>query len=282
MKALRLRTLLLLTSLLLNSTAPIAASSAADLVVANELVADPGPLGQGGSLSRLPRGEKVFISGILSNRGESPADSVELVLFVNGIATDTLTYPRVIVGIEIPFIFAWEPIRSGDFIIRASADPDRRVSEVTAANNSASRRINVRLAAEVSTARRDSRTAPPSPPVIQGETNPRLPDLLFTEELTVYPDARVGLPVSVSATILNGGDTDAGKFTVRLDADGVTQELPGSGALRPGEWTSVVFRWIPRRGGRRRVVVTIDPDDAVAESLPDNNRAVKSVRVRPR
>ncbi|RLT43945.1 MAG: hypothetical protein DWI57_03745, partial [Chloroflexi bacterium] len=115
---------------------------------------------------------------------------------------------------------------------------------------------------------------------------PALPDLVISEDdITFDPSSPVmGESVQVTVTVANKGTADATDVVVGLS------DLNGSGAIgQPvtipsipvGESGSASFSYdTTDKAGERRIQAAVDPNNAIAESDEENNRAAKVLKVR--
>ena len=149
---------------------------------------------------------------------------------------------------------------AGSRIIRVIADPTDAIGE----SNEQDNRITKNLAIKP----------------------PALADLVVQEsDITFTPNSPVlGESVRVTVTVANRGTADAAEVLVALT------DLSGGGGIgQPvtiasipvGGSASVEFTYdTTDKAGERRIQATADPENAIAESNEENNRAVKLLKVR--
>jgi hypothetical protein len=144
----------------------------------------------------------------------------------------------------------------GDTEVRAVVDPFNRTAESNESNNTASALIPVRTR----------------------------PDLHVTAIELSNPLLMAGETVTVTLTLSNTGQTDAGAQTVALynaNPDSGGAELGvHEGSPQPGESaTTVQFQWTPTAPGPYRLFSLSDKEGAVNESDEGNNRTWQDVYV---
>lgn len=103
-----------------------------------------------------------------------------------------------------------------------------------------------------------------------------LPDLTPT----LISVSKLGvLDYTVTATIENQGNVDAGKFKVELRADASLIDQIEVSSLSADASTTVTFEWKPTDTGIYTLKVTVDPDDVIEEIDETNNELTKSYGV---
>jgi subtilisin family serine protease len=119
-------------------------------------------------------------------------------------------------------------------------------------------------------------------PVVRDDEEPALPDLVVSGASASNNQARQGAKVTLTATIANSGDADAGASTTTFVLDDGT--AIGSAATPPvpaGGSAEVSVVWDTRAvNGERVITITADADDAVTEADEGNNTGTLTVTVR--
>ena len=97
----------------------------------------------------------------------------------------------------------------------------------------------------------------------------KTPDLTTTAINT--PELFVNQPSTITATIANIGDADAGSFNASLSANGVVVDTTNIPSLSAGDTTNVSFEWTPELGGDIELCVVADSANAIDEINEANN-----------
>jgi hypothetical protein len=109
---------------------------------------------------------------------------------------------------------------------------------------------------------------------------PPLPDLAITgSDIKLAPQSpKEGETVTITATIYNSGQVDAGTFTVRFLVDGTA--LPDLSVVTLGKGANIVREatW-KAKAGPHAIKVVIDPAGSVSESAKANNEASINISV---
>ena len=107
---------------------------------------------------------------------------------------------------------------------------------------------------------------------------PALPDLTIKEintPATIY----AGSPAVVTATVYNGGSSDAGSFNVTVYAGETLVETKTIASLAAGVSTNLEFTWTPAVAGEVTLKVIADVNNQIPEADETNNELTKMVTV---
>jgi archaellum component FlaF (FlaF/FlaG flagellin family) len=115
-----------------------------------------------------------------------------------------------------------------------------------------------------------------------------IPDLMVREGLDVSlktGETTIGVVANhsyvVEAEIKNKGTGISNETTATLHVNGALVETTNVPSISPLDATTVAFNWTPASGGAHLLNVTIDPDNAVNESIEFNNLLSQDVYVHP-
>ncbi len=212
-------------------------------------------------------GGKVAIYATILNTGNDDAN--DIIVLVQDVTDSRIPQP---VGTEqiIDLIRAGESgtVRvvfdntevAGTRIIRVIADPTDAISE----SNEQDNRITKSLAIKP----------------------PALADLVITESDIAFDPSSpvVGESVRVTVTVANNGTADATDVAVALadlSGGGVIGQPVTIASIPMGESGSASFSYdTTDKAGDRRIQASADPNNAIAESDEENNRAAKVLKVR--
>ncbi len=144
---------------------------------------------------------------------------------------------------------------TGDVPVRVVADPYNRVAETNDDNNEATASLTILTR----------------------------PDLHVTAIELSDPEPVAGQPVTVTLTISNAGQTDAGTSALALydgnpDDDG-TLLGEGTSAVGGESQTTLEFTWTPTAPGLYRLFAVSDRDDAVNEFDEGNNQSWEDIYI---
>ena len=105
----------------------------------------------------------------------------------------------------------------------------------------------------------------------------KTPDL--TTAAINVPELFVNQPSTVTATIANVGDADAGLFNVSLSADEAVVDTVNVPSLSAGNTTDVSFKWTPASAGDYELCVIADSDNTIPELDKTNNKMCTVVKI---
>ena len=213
--------------------------------------------------------DQVTVSATVLNNGtETAHDVIVQILDVSGggsvpVGTEQLLDAIPAGGggtVEVTYTDTGE---TGSRQIRVIVDPNDVIAELSERDNQATRGMVI------------------SPP--------QLPDVIVTEaNIEFDPENPVeGKETTISATIMNRGNANAKGFVVRfMDVtERVPQPIGGPqriDLLGANDSTSVAVTYdTSGKVGERKIRVVADPENAVKELDEENNRAEKTLNVRP-
>ncbi|NJN81426.1 MAG: hypothetical protein HC802_03510 [Caldilineaceae bacterium] len=212
-------------------------------------------------------GDPVTINAVVLNSGSADANEV-LVQFVD--VTDGVTLPigelQVIATIPAGASGVAQAIydstgRTGDRDIQVVVDPHNFVAESNESDNKATKKIAI--------------TAPPKPNLVMTTAN-----IGFDP-----PEPSDGDPVTINATVLNTGATDASDVVVQfvdgtgvssapIDAPQVLDSIPAGGSA-----TVQITYDTTGLSGSRTIEVIVDPNNAVPETDLSDNSAKATLKM---
>ncbi|MBL4888629.1 MAG: hypothetical protein JKX97_01250 [Candidatus Lindowbacteria bacterium] len=265
-----------------------------DLSVHLSMKVDPEPLGKGGALQFLNKGDRVYVSGKVQNLGEDPANDFKITMSVNGKVKSFIDVRRLRSNETRPYLFIWKPVVSGTSAIRITVDPQNTVKENGGNNNSFSRTVNVDFVREVKPKRikstddtttqwprRDTEVnsaveeKQPQPAIHKEE----IAELNYKKGISVWPKPRVNQLSTISALVINSGVRNAYGVKVELRIDGVSIGMRDLGTLPSGKIKKAFFSWRPKEQGTAKIELIIDPVNEVQETAEQNNTTQQFVKV---
>ncbi|HEV8360419.1 MAG TPA: CARDB domain-containing protein [Candidatus Thermoplasmatota archaeon] len=199
-------------------------------------------------------GQATTMGATLRNVGDRDAANVVVRFTEDDVVVGTQTVASIAAGATRAVSAAFNAGNEGTHTYEVRADPDNTIPEVSEANNAASKQLSLRFIG---------------------------PDLTFALDDPRFSDPRPSPDdtITVSATVRNIGEDDAGSFVVRFLDDGATfAEVPvASLALGGSQEVSADLLVVGERVHRVRVVA--DPDNAMREQSEDNNAAEQQLQV---
>ncbi|RLC86209.1 MAG: hypothetical protein DRI79_10345 [Chloroflexi bacterium] len=159
--------------------------------------------------------------------------------------------PGVPAGLTATAVISWHTLGfTGTVPVRVVVDPYNRLAETDEGNNQATAAFNILTR----------------------------PDLVVTDISLSDDEPVVGQPVTVTLTVRNAGQTDAGAFVVST-SDGVTETYISLIRLSAVSSVAATFTWTPTAPGLYRLFARADRDDAVDEYDEGNNDRWQEVYV---
>jgi hypothetical protein len=207
-------------------------------------------------------GDTIIITATIRNAG-SLATGLLTAAFYATPAGGTPWYigsafvPSVAASSQLPASIPWNTLGfTGPVTITATADPYNRVAESNETNNTAAAALTIRTRPDLS-----------------------IPAIALSDPAPV-----AGKPVTVTATLRNGGQTAAAGQTTTLyngspDAGGAAIGNRSVASIAGGESRAAVFTWTPARPGPYRLFARTDRTGVVGESDEGNNDAWLDVYV---
>ncbi|MEO8289743.1 MAG: CARDB domain-containing protein [Gaiellaceae bacterium] len=208
------------------------------------------------SLSANPvkAGDTVTITATLHNSSQDVGDGATVVKFsANGREIGRGTIDGIDPGSSETVAFNWDTSgQSGVQTIEVQVDPDNLLAEGNESDNTASIDLQV------------------------GGT-----DLaVASSSVSLSKTKIVGNDrVTITGVVHNASDVLAKNITVRFGDNGAEVARTQVATLAAGASATVTATWRPRTGGAHTVVVTADPDAAIAELDESNNTGSVSVNV---
>lgn len=213
-------------------------------------------------------GDRVTLHAVVRNNGVQDANGVT-VQFIDVTAGGNLPIgvPQMIDTVEAGGSgvaqVLWDSAgRTGERRVQVVVDPNNFIPETAEADNAAAAVLTI--------------AAPPAPNL-----------MLLAGNVKFSPaEPTQGNPVTITVTLINGGSAAATDVVVQLvDLTGgarpigpeqVIDELPAGANV-----TLNIAYDSTEEAGERRIQVTADPNDAIAETDEGDNRAVKVLTVSP-
>jgi parallel beta-helix repeat protein len=193
--------------------------------------------------------QSSVVNASIANVGTVDAGSFNVSLSADGAVVDTVSVASLGVGNDTNVSFQWTPASVGEVDLCVAADSDGTVDELNETNNETCVVVWVHA-----------------------------PDLVPT---AMTPDAFFpGKPNTITATVENMGDADAGSFNVALSANGAVVDTASVASLGISDSTEVSFSWTATVGDHELCVLA-DTDSEVDESDETNNELCKNVTVYP-
>ena len=189
-------------------------------------------------------GEEVTFTATVSNSGDGRAAASKLLFQVDGESAGAKLMPPIQPGESARADFTWTA-QAGQHVILVAADDNQTVSETNVNNNEFSILYDATVFVD-----------------------------LFVEDITWTPEKpSVGDAVAFSVTVGNGGNMDAGEFSVVLDRNGHEDVATLSGVAAGGS-SVVEFEWTAAPGAMNLVAVA-NARETLTEIDFDNNAASK-------
>ncbi|MGI6483737.1 MAG: DUF3344 domain-containing protein [Methanobacterium sp.] len=229
------------TNNILSQSATVSTPIMADITVSNL------------NLPETPQvGVTYTVTATVTNIGTANAGTFVVKLYDNNTQKQKITLPGLNVGESTTVTFNWTPTTAGNHVLSVIGDANHQITEIFENNN----QITATTTATEST----------------------LPDITVTN--LVLPENPVaGTTYTVTATVTNIGNGNAGTFVVKL-YDNNTQKqkitLPG---LNAGESTTVTFNWTPTTTGNHVLSVIGDANHQITETDESNNQVIKNTTV---
>jgi hypothetical protein len=207
-------------------------------------------------------GQLVPVQATLHNSGTANSGPLTVAFFATPPDGFGETYigsdfvPNVSAGLTITATIQWNTLGfTGDVPVRVKADPYDRVAETDEDNNEATASLTILTR----------------------------PDLHVTIIELSDPEPVAGQPVTVTLTISNAGQTDAGTSALALydgnPESGGTLVCERTAALAGENETALECTWTPTQPGSHRLFTISDRDDAVNEFDEGNNHSWEDVYV---
>ena len=189
------------------------------------------------------------VNASIANIGNADAGLFNVSLSAEGTVVDTANVESLGVGNDTNVSFQWTPSSIGEVDLCVVTDSDGTVDELNETNNETCVVVTV--------------VAPELVPTAMA------PDVFFP-----------GKPNTITVTVENIGDADAGSFNVALSVDGTEVDTASAASLSDGACTEVSFSWLATVGDHELCVLA-DSDSEVDESDETNNGLCKDVTVYP-
>jgi uncharacterized membrane protein len=84
--------------------------------------------------TKLTVGKIASFTATIGNKGELPAENVEITLYVDKKEVDTRNLPRIVVGDKKLVTFVW-PVSEGEHNVKVAVDPNNDIAETDETNN---------------------------------------------------------------------------------------------------------------------------------------------------
>ncbi|MGN0802125.1 MAG: CARDB domain-containing protein [Candidatus Faecivicinus sp.] len=202
-------------------------------------------------------GGMMTITATVKNQGSTAAGSSDLSLSGSGIATQRQSIGALAVGASKQLTFSVPaPDMAQTLTLTAFADCDEVVAESNEDNNTQSVSVEI--------------------------VKPLLPDLTVTSVTPAKASYRAGETVTISTTIKNQGEADAGSFVVRFSPSGTSAQTRTVSGLKVGESTTLTWTFTAPVLSETEVwliSVTADSTGVIAESDETNNSLSGSVTI---
>ena len=201
-------------------------------------------------------GQSATITATIKNQGNASAGSFKIRYYVDNqyIGDDTLTF-GLGAGSSDPETINFTAATSGNHNIKVVADSGSEISESSESNNT----------------REDT---------FYWNEPPR-PDLIV-QDISASTPLVVGKPATITVTLKNQGNADAGSFKVSYYADNTyIGEDSLTFGLGAGSTNKESASFTPTVGGNHTVRVVVDPDNRIQESDETNNVRSETFYVTP-
>lgn len=202
-------------------------------------------------------GKTMTFSITVKNQGTAASGSAFLSLSGNGISTYKQSIGALAVGGTKQLSFSIPaPSSAQTLSLTAFADCDEAVAESNENNNTKFLSVSI--------------------------IKPLLPDLTVTSVTPAKASYRAGETVTISTTIKNHGEADAGSFVVRFSPSGTSAQTRTVSGLKVGESTTLTWTFTAPVLSETEVwliSVTADSTGVIAESDEANNSLSGSVTI---
>ena len=202
-------------------------------------------------------GKTMSFSVTVKNQGTAASGSAYLSLSGNGISTYKQSIGALVVGGTKQLTFSVPaPSSAQTLTLTAFADCDEVITESNENNNT--RSVSVEI------------------------VKPLLPDLTVTSVTPAKTSYHAGETVTISTTVKNQGEVDAGSFVVRFSPSGTSAQTRTVSGLKVGESTTLTWTFTaPVLSATEvwRISVTADSTGVITESDETNNSLSGSVTI---
>jgi len=225
--------------------------------------------------------ESVSIKAVVTNKGAMDASRFSLLLKHNDKILLNQTIESLKKGESNIIQSTYKITRTGMHKFTVLVDPENDVDELDERNNSAYKSISVEAKPDL---------------LLQYKDVPFHPDALacgINPEGDAFP--QVGKFSQIWAKIYNFGNVDALNVKVRVEEDGKAIDQVIIPRIKRGAFKLMSVRWMPKRDGKHRFKIIVDPDSSIAEldesnnslyltaevNLPDYDLSLHSLKYRP-